>query len=274
MPVDFDLLDVRHGQNPLGAAPDHEVVRRDAPIDEEVRARTNCRRVDSEIAEHRRRGDIQLRLTLEQPSVVGSQQLERGQDSGVADDHRGFARLRDLLEREKCRLVELGSDPSRAFGQLIDPGSCVDRTGELPSLGRVEIEPDLPVGEGGRLTRLPRLLGRRDDDDRRRDPEVEKKMEIPLGEHRWLTVVSPDDPDGTQLVLEPDAHPAAKPFKAALVSDGIPVASFTVDDVEREFKRLRSLGVDFTQEPTQMGPVKTAVFDDTCGNLIQIADSS
>jgi catechol 2,3-dioxygenase-like lactoylglutathione lyase family enzyme len=102
----------------------------------------------------------------------------------------------------------------------------------------------------------------------------EKKMEIPLGEHRWLTVVSPDDPDGTQLVLEPDAHPAAKPFKAALVSDGIPVASFTVDDVEREFKRLRSLGVDFTQEPTQMGPVKTAVFDDTCGNLIQIADSS
>jgi catechol 2,3-dioxygenase-like lactoylglutathione lyase family enzyme len=102
----------------------------------------------------------------------------------------------------------------------------------------------------------------------------EKKMEIPLGEHRWLTVVSPDDPDGTQLVLEPDAHPAAKPFKAALVSDGIPVASFTVDDVEREFKRLRRLGIDFTQEPTQMGPVKTAVFDDTCGNLIQIADSS
>jgi catechol 2,3-dioxygenase-like lactoylglutathione lyase family enzyme len=102
----------------------------------------------------------------------------------------------------------------------------------------------------------------------------EKKMEIPLGEHRWLTVVSPDDPDGTQLVLEPDAHPAAKPFKAALVSDGIPFASFTVDDVEREFKRLRRLGVDFTQEPTQMGPVKTAVFDDTCGNLIQIADSS
>jgi catechol 2,3-dioxygenase-like lactoylglutathione lyase family enzyme len=102
----------------------------------------------------------------------------------------------------------------------------------------------------------------------------EKKMEIPLGEHRWLTVVSPDDPDGTQLVLEPDAHPAAKPFKAALVSDGIPFASFTVDDVEREFERLRRLGVDFTQEPTQMGPVKTAVFDDTCGNLIQIADSS
>jgi catechol 2,3-dioxygenase-like lactoylglutathione lyase family enzyme len=101
-----------------------------------------------------------------------------------------------------------------------------------------------------------------------------KKTEVPLGEHRWLTVVSPDDPEGTQLVLEPDAHPAAKPFKAALVSDGIPFASFTVDDVEREFERLRALGVDFTQEPAQMGPVTTAVFDDTCGNLIQIADSS
>ena len=102
----------------------------------------------------------------------------------------------------------------------------------------------------------------------------QKKMEVPLGEHRWLTVVSPGDPDGTQLVLEPDAHPAAKPFKAALVSDGIPFASFTVDDVQREFERLRALGVDFTQEPAQMGSVTTAVFDDTCGNLIQITDSS
>ncbi len=102
----------------------------------------------------------------------------------------------------------------------------------------------------------------------------QKKMEVPLGEHQWLTVVSPDDPDGTQLVLEPDAHPAAKPFKAALVSDGIPFASFTVDDVQREFERLRALGVDFTQEPVQMGSVTTAVFDDTCGNLIQIAESS
>jgi catechol 2,3-dioxygenase-like lactoylglutathione lyase family enzyme len=102
----------------------------------------------------------------------------------------------------------------------------------------------------------------------------QKKMEVPLGEHRWLTVVSPDDPDGTQLVLEPDAHPAAKPFKAALVSDGIPFASFAVDDVEREFERLRALGVDFTQEPVQMGSVTTAVFDDTCGNLIQIAESN
>ena len=99
----------------------------------------------------------------------------------------------------------------------------------------------------------------------------EKKTEIALGEYRWLTVVSPDSPDGPELVLEPDAHPAAKPFKAALVSDGIPYTSFAVDDVHREYERLRALGVEFTQEPAQMGPVTTAIFDDTCGNLIQIA---
>ena len=98
-----------------------------------------------------------------------------------------------------------------------------------------------------------------------------KKTEVPLGEHRWLTVVSPDAPDGVELVLEPDEHPAAKPFKAALVADGIPYTSFAVDDVQAEFERLKGLGVTFTQEPTQMGPVTTAVFDDTCGNLIQIA---
>ena len=99
----------------------------------------------------------------------------------------------------------------------------------------------------------------------------EKKTEIPLGEHRWLTVVSPDEPDGTKLVLEPDSHPAVKPFKAALVSDGIPYTSFAVTDIAAEFDRLRALGVRFTQEPVAMGPVTTAVFDDTCGNLIQIA---
>ena len=98
-----------------------------------------------------------------------------------------------------------------------------------------------------------------------------KKTEVPLGEYRWLTVVSPDDPDGTELVLEPDAHPAAKVFKEALVGDGIPFTSFAVNDVAAEFARLEGLGVRFTQEPAQMGPVKTAVFDDTCGNLIQIA---
>jgi catechol 2,3-dioxygenase-like lactoylglutathione lyase family enzyme len=99
----------------------------------------------------------------------------------------------------------------------------------------------------------------------------EKKTEVPLGEHRWLTVVSPDDPDGTELLLEPDAHPAAKVFKEALAGDGIPVASFAVNDVAAEFARLEGLGVRFTQEPVAMGPVTTAVFDDTCGNLIQIA---
>jgi catechol 2,3-dioxygenase-like lactoylglutathione lyase family enzyme len=98
-----------------------------------------------------------------------------------------------------------------------------------------------------------------------------KKTEIPLGEARWLTVVSPDSPNGTELVLEPDDHPAVKPFKEALASDGIPVTSFAVDDIEKESARLRRLGVRFTQEPVQMGPLKTAVFDDTCGNLIQIA---
>jgi catechol 2,3-dioxygenase-like lactoylglutathione lyase family enzyme len=98
-----------------------------------------------------------------------------------------------------------------------------------------------------------------------------KKTEVPLGEHRWLTVVSPDEPEGVELVLEPDTHPAAKSFKEALVRDGIPATSFAVDDVQREFERLRTLGVEFTQEPTPMGHVTTAVFDDTCGNLIQIA---
>jgi catechol 2,3-dioxygenase-like lactoylglutathione lyase family enzyme len=98
-----------------------------------------------------------------------------------------------------------------------------------------------------------------------------KKTEVPLGEHRWLTVVSPEDPDGVELVLEPDAHPAVRPFKDALVADGIPFTSFAVADVHAEFARLTGLGVTFTQEPTTMGPVTTAVFDDTCGNLIQIA---
>ncbi|MFF8847300.1 VOC family protein [Streptomyces sp. NPDC015127] len=100
-----------------------------------------------------------------------------------------------------------------------------------------------------------------------------KKTEVPLGEHRWLTVVSPDDPDGTELVLEPDSHPAVKPYKDALAKDGIPFTSFAVDDVHAEYARLRGLGVQFTQEPADMGPVITAVLDDTCGNLIQIAQT-
>ncbi|MFJ8228688.1 VOC family protein [Streptomyces sp. NPDC094448] len=97
-----------------------------------------------------------------------------------------------------------------------------------------------------------------------------KKNEIPLGAARWLTVVPPEDPDGTELLLEPDGHPAVGPYKAALVRDGIPAASFAVDDVRAEYDRLRALGVRFTQEPTAMGPVTTAVLDDTCGNLIQL----
>ena len=98
-----------------------------------------------------------------------------------------------------------------------------------------------------------------------------KKHDVPLGEHRWLTVVSPQDPDGTELLLEPSSHPAVKPFKEALVADGIPYTSFAVDDVKAEYERLCGLGVRFTQEPVDMGPVTTAVLDDTCGNLIQIA---
>jgi len=101
-----------------------------------------------------------------------------------------------------------------------------------------------------------------------------KKTEIPLGDAAWLTVVSPEEPDGTELLLEPDGHPAARTYKEALVSDGIPFTSFAVDDVQAEYDRLRELGVRFTQEPLSMGPVTTAVFDDTCGNLIQIASSS
>jgi catechol 2,3-dioxygenase-like lactoylglutathione lyase family enzyme len=97
-----------------------------------------------------------------------------------------------------------------------------------------------------------------------------KKTQISLGEADWLTVISPDQPDGPELLLEPDGHPAAGPFKAALVADGIPFTSFSVDDVDAEYERLRSRGVTFTQPPTDMGAVKTAVFDDTCGNLIQI----
>ena len=99
----------------------------------------------------------------------------------------------------------------------------------------------------------------------------QKKEDIPLGQHRWLTVVSKSDPTGVELLLEPDEHPAAKPFKQALVEDGIPATTFGVDDVQAEYARLSALGVHFTQPPVAMGPVTTAVLDDTCGNLIQIA---
>jgi len=96
-----------------------------------------------------------------------------------------------------------------------------------------------------------------------------KKMEIPMGEFRWLTLVSPEGGE-TQISLEPNANPAAKTFQEALFKQGIPLTAFEVDDIESEFQRLSSLNVAFTKKPTQAGPVKIAVFADTCGNLIQI----
>ncbi|MBO3086223.1 VOC family protein [Cellulomonas fengjieae] len=100
------------------------------------------------------------------------------------------------------------------------------------------------------------------------------KNDVPLGgEDRWLTVVSPAAPDGVELLLEPSSHPAVGPFKAALVEDGIPATSFGVDDVRAEFERLTALGVRFVQEPVDLGPVVVATLDDTCGNLIQIAQT-
>lgn len=96
------------------------------------------------------------------------------------------------------------------------------------------------------------------------------KHDIPVGEDRWVTVVSPHDPDGIELVLEPTSHPAVRQFRDALTADGTPFNSFVVDDVDAEYQRLRGLGVHFTQPPTAMGQTTTAVFDDTCGNLIQI----
>jgi len=98
------------------------------------------------------------------------------------------------------------------------------------------------------------------------------KHNIPLGEFAWITVVSPEDPDGTEFLLEPDNHPAVRPFVDAIVADGIPSTSFAVDDLQAEYERLQAKGVRFVQPPTDLGPVITAVLDDTCGNLIQIQE--
>lgn len=98
------------------------------------------------------------------------------------------------------------------------------------------------------------------------------KNDIPLGEHRWLTVVSAEQPDGPELLLEPSSHVAVPPYKDALVADGIPAHSFKVESLETEYNRLRTLGVKFAQNPVDAGPVRMAVFDDTCGNLIQIIE--
>ncbi|WP_409260889.1 VOC family protein [Pseudomonas putida] len=99
----------------------------------------------------------------------------------------------------------------------------------------------------------------------------EPKHDVPMGQHRWLTLTSPNDPNGVELLLEPDAHPAAKTYKQALKQDGIPATSFGVRDIQSEYTRLCKAGVKFTKAPTDLGPVTVAVFDDTCGNLIQIA---
>jgi catechol 2,3-dioxygenase-like lactoylglutathione lyase family enzyme len=101
-----------------------------------------------------------------------------------------------------------------------------------------------------------------------------KKADFPVGQFKWLTVVSPEEPDGVELLLEPNDHPATKPFQKALFEQGIAATSFAVSDIQKEYERLKKLGVMWTQEPTPMGPATIAVFDDTCGNLIQIAQKS
>jgi catechol 2,3-dioxygenase-like lactoylglutathione lyase family enzyme len=98
-----------------------------------------------------------------------------------------------------------------------------------------------------------------------------KKTEIPMGKFKWLTVVSPEGPGDIELLLEPNENPAAKTFQKALFEQGIPLTSFGVEDIQKEYERMEKLGVSFKTKPTKMGPVTIAVFDDTCGNLIQIA---
>ncbi|BFH13989.1 VOC family protein [Paenibacillus melissococcoides] len=97
-----------------------------------------------------------------------------------------------------------------------------------------------------------------------------KKEDVPMGKFRWITLVSPDDQEGTELLLEPNDHPAAKEYQKKLFAEGIPVTMFGVADIRKEYKRLMEKDVKFTMEPTEMGKVTIAVFDDTCGNLIQI----
>jgi predicted enzyme related to lactoylglutathione lyase len=99
-----------------------------------------------------------------------------------------------------------------------------------------------------------------------------KKHDVPSGAHRWITLVSSDNQDGTELLLEPNEHPAAKEYQQKLFADGIPVTMFGVADIQKEYNRLIEKGVTFTMEPTEMGGVTIAVFDDTCGNLIQVIE--
>ncbi|MFI2128556.1 VOC family protein [Lysinibacillus fusiformis] len=97
-----------------------------------------------------------------------------------------------------------------------------------------------------------------------------KKEDVPLGKHRWLTLVSPDEQGGTELLLEPDEHPAAKDYQKRIFAEGIPATMFGVANIHEEYKQLLEKGVEFTMTPTKMGAVTIAVLDDTCGNLIQI----
>lgn len=99
-----------------------------------------------------------------------------------------------------------------------------------------------------------------------------KKEDVPVGEFRWITLVSPDEQDGTEFLLEPNNHPAAKEYQKKIFADGIPATMFGVADINKEYKRLLEQGVKFTMEPTKMGELTIAVFDDTCGNLIQIVE--
>ena len=101
----------------------------------------------------------------------------------------------------------------------------------------------------------------------------EKKVDIPAGDHRWLTLVSPEDPEGAQLVLEPNMHPASRAYQAALYADGIPITSFEVADMATEVKRLTGLGVSFKGEPTDIGDAVLVTVDDTCGNYIQLYET-
>src|SRR5262245_36239479 len=220
--------------------------------------------------------------------LEGPGRPDEKEDPGRAERAERPDAVRDLLparHQASARLVPPGHLPAprRSRGRGLDqeraPGAVqVPRARHHAArANRRQVAPNRTRGGRMRINLTSVLV---DDQDKalRFYTDVlgfEKKTEIPLGpQHRWLTVVSSDDPDGTELVLEPDQHPAAKPFKEALVRDGIPFTSFAVDDVQQEFERLAALGVRFTQEPTQLGPVTTAVFDDTCGNLIQIAQQN
>jgi predicted enzyme related to lactoylglutathione lyase len=100
-----------------------------------------------------------------------------------------------------------------------------------------------------------------------------KKHDVPAGEFRWITLVSPEEQGGTELLLEPNQHPAAKEYQQRLFADGIPVTMFGIDDIQKEHQRLVENGVRFTMKPTNMGDITIAIFDDTCGNLIQIVQN-